>query len=245
MTHELSLSQLREDIHQALKFWYKVDSTVAVPSYLQLYRQAHREGAATPREAVNKVLLNALEALEVDHVTHALLLRKRFLDGLPMHVVANQLNMSEASTYRKQKEALTHLALILQASETQLRQARRMALEQRLDLPPLIKLVGVEQHLNRLSEIILAQDRYWLVCIDGLGGLGKTALAHALFFQPNILNHFQQLAWVSAKQQTFLPGTGLMSQNGPALESESLIDNLLIQLDNSAASTLPPRSNAS
>ena len=239
VTTGLSLAQLREDAHQALKSWYKTDSDVTALSYLQLYRQAHRDGAARPREATNKVLLNALEALEIDHVTSALLLRKRFLDGLPMHVVANQLNMSEANAYRKQKEALTQLALVLQAGEAQMRQTRRMALEQRLDLPPIIELVGVGHHLNQLSEVILAPDRHWLICIDGLGGLGKTTLAHALILQPDILNHFQQLAWVSAKQQMFLPGAGLITQDGPALEAETLIDNLLVQLENSAVSTLP------
>jgi hypothetical protein len=239
VTYELPLSQLQNAVHQALKTWYKTDGDSMALSHLQLHHQALREGAGTPHEATNRVLLNALETLEVDHVTSALLLRKRFLDGQPMHVVANQLNISEANAYRKQKDALTQLAQILQAGETQIRQARRATLEQRLDLPPVIELVGIDHHLNQLLEVVLAPDRYWLICIDGLGGLGKTALAHALILQADTINHFQQLAWVSAKQQSFSPGTGLATQIEPALESETLIDNLLVQLDNNTRLTLP------
>jgi hypothetical protein len=237
--HELSLPQLQEDVHQALKVWYKTDSDPNVLSYLQLYRQACLKNAATPREATNRILLNALEALEVDYETEAQLLRKRFLDGLPMHVAANQLNMSEAHAYRKQKEALNHLTLVLQTDEIQLRQARRMALEQRLDLPPQVELVGVEHHLDQLSSVVLAPEGPRLICIDGLGGLGKTTLAHALILQPAILNHFQQLAWISAKQQTFLPGTGVVPEERPALDIETFIDDVLVQLDKCAVLASP------
>lgn len=239
MPHELPLRQLQEDIHQALKAWYKTDSDASTLVHLQLYRQAGLDNAATPREATNKVLLNALDLLEADQETEAKLLRKRFLDGLPMHGAANQLNMSEANAYRKQNEALHHLALIVQTEEHHLRQARRRALEQRPDLPPQTELVGVDRYLDHLSDVVLPAKSPWLLCIDGLGGLGKTTLAHALILQPQTLDHFQQLAWVSAKQQSFLPGTGVVAEEHPALDVETFIDDVLVQLDHPATLTLP------
>jgi hypothetical protein len=235
----LPLLKLQNDVHEALKSWYSTGAESSSLSYLQLYKQAHLKGTGNPRETTNSVLLEALEDLEVDFETEANLLRKRFLDGLPMHVAANQFNMSEANAYRKQKDALKQLALVLQTSEIRMSKERRMALERQLDLPFQVELVGVEHHLTQLSEVILLPESPWLICIDGLGGLGKTSLAHALIMHPAILDHFQQFAWVSAKQQALLPGTGLASTDSPALEVETLIDNLLIQLDHSVALASP------
>ncbi len=105
------------------------------------------------------------------------------------------------------------------------------SLEKRLDLPPAVPLMGVAQHLERLSEVLLAPRAPWIICIDGLGGIGKTSLVNALIRQPKIPNQFQELAWVSAKQQYYQPNSGIEKVADPVIHIDTLTDALLKQLD--------------
>jgi hypothetical protein len=175
----------------------------------------------------NQILLDALESLAVTQPVEADLLRKHFLDGLVMHAVANQLNVGESTAYRKQQEALKHLTLIVQTREDQARADYQTGLEKRLNLPPEIELIGVSDQLDCLMAMLTVPQPPWLICIEGLGGLGKTALANVLVRQPDLSSHFHDIAWVSAKQQDFLPGLKPEPSPAPALTVEALVTLLL------------------
>lgn len=113
-------------------------------------------------------------------------------------------------------------------------------LETRLDLPPAVELIGFENYLDSLEPVITSTGVPWIVCIEGLGGLGKTSLANAFVRQPFLANRFRDIAWVSAKRQSYLPGAGLQQLAAPVLTVETLIDTLLSQLDKSALSAPTP-----
>ena len=88
MATELSFPKLRADLQQALKAW-REDGDCAVPlSYLRLFQRVRRDDADTDRQALNRVLLTALEALETKHKVEADLLRQRFLNGAAMRTLA-------------------------------------------------------------------------------------------------------------------------------------------------------------
>jgi hypothetical protein len=70
----------------------------------------------------------------------------------------------------------------------------------------------------------------WLLAIEGIGGIGKTALAHALVRRVLTTANFADLAWVTARQEHFDLGGGLRALERPALRAEALIDALLTQL---------------
>jgi len=236
MATELSLSKLQRDIHTALQAWYEAGSHTSSLNYLHLFQQARAGGANNARQAANQLLLEALETLAFKNRAETDLLRKRFLDGTTMHAVANQLNVGESTAYRKQQEALKQLALIVQEKELEARNSYQTALEKRLELPPVVELFGVESHLKQLQEI-LAAESIWLVSIEGLGGIGKTALANALVRQPGLAGRFYKVGWVSAKQQEFLPEIEIDKTTTPALSVETLIDILLEQLDDTVTLT--------
>jgi hypothetical protein len=236
---EKSLSKFQADVYHALKAWHQAGTEPSPLAHLQLFRDAQFEDGSNDRETTNKILLKGLADLAVDHQAEANLLRKRFLDGSAMHVVANQLNMSEANAYRRQKAALRQLAILLQAGEARARQQRLQRLEKRLAPPTYVQLIGVEACLADLLDLLIAPRPPWLVSIEGLGGIGKTSLADALSRRIIRQGFFSDFGWVSARQQVLNLGGGIKPVAVPALTAEDLVEKLAAQLMPAAAPSAP------
>ncbi|MCB9077903.1 MAG: hypothetical protein H6631_09945 [Anaerolineaceae bacterium] len=237
---DLSFNKLRDSIRQALKTWYEAGSEASPFSDLRLFQQNQWPNGASPRQATNQILLEALTELALTHQEGADLLRKRFLDGLAMHAVAGRFNIGEATAYRRQEKALDRLTHILHEKEICLRSVYQTELEKRLDLPPTVRLFGIEQPLHRLRSRLLAPEPSWLLSIEGIGGIGKTALANSLIRQMALIDRFPAVAWVSAKQHEFLPDFERAQLATPALSHDALIDQLLDQLSPGVSFTQPP-----
>ena len=99
-----------------------------------------------------------------------------------------------------------------------------------LNLPTAQRLFGVEPAKQRLYDILDRPVPPWLVAIDGIGGIGKTSLAAAIVREFMTSDRFYGIAWISAKQEEFLPGGGLGMVDKPALDADTLVDALLEQL---------------
>ena len=78
MDSKISLAKTQADIRAALKSWHETDTDVSPISYLQLFQRAQAQEASSTRQATNKVLLDALGILAIEHKPEADLLRKRF-----------------------------------------------------------------------------------------------------------------------------------------------------------------------
>ena len=112
------------------------------------------------------------------------------------------------------------------------------------DALPEQKLFGIEQVRTQLQASILAADRPWLLSIDGIGGIGKTTLARDLVRAVAQTERFAALGWVSAKQEEFLPESGIQpvdedavgnaAGGGAALDVDALTDALLEQVGGGA-----------
>ena len=238
----IPLTKLQEDIHNALKSWHDTNREISALDYLQLFRQTKQTDAViNARRATNDIILAALETLAAEHESSATLLRQHFLDGMLMQAIANRMNIGQSTAYRKQQEALYQLALIVQGNEIQAREAYQSTLEKRLHLPPEAQLFGVETELTQLVAQLVTKETPWLTSIEGLGGIGKTALANAVIRRPELISRFDDIAWVSAKQREFYPGLGLHDTDAPTLSPEILIDSLLEQFGQGEALTQPPR----
>ena len=101
----------------------------------------------------------------------------------------------------------------------------------RLDFMPDQRLFGVDEVRTKLEGLLLQSGRPWLIAIDGMGGLGKTSLAHALAWAMFESHRFYDVAWVSARQEEFLPEGVLRKVNQSVLTAETFVDTLLTQLD--------------
>ena len=111
------------------------------------------------------------------------------------------------------------------------RQAEERANYRQLNLTVGQQLFGVDQAQTQIQEKLHQPDTPWLVAIDGIGGIGKTSLAMAVASALMESDRFHDLAWISAKQETFLPESGLADIARPALDKETLTAALLEQLD--------------
>jgi hypothetical protein len=228
-----ALPRLSEDLHNGLKLWHKVDSEDSPLEYLMLYRLARRE-ATNNRQATNEVLHAGIQHLAARYPDAALVLRLRFLDHQLAHAVANHLNVAESTIYALQREAIERLAETLLDLEQQARAAHQNWLLSRLEPPTYGELIGVERHIEELTRILLAVDQADIICISGIGGIGKTALADALLRHLVSSAAFESFGWVTARQTAFQSGV-IRPVSRPALTAEALIEALLAQFANGQA----------
>lgn len=101
----------------------------------------------------------------------------------------------------------------------------------RLALLPEQQLFGVDHQQEQLSQLATQPNEPWIIAVAGIGGIGKTSLAIATARQIAPTGRFHHVVWVSAKQEEFIPGGAIKVSDQPALNIESLTDNLLEQLD--------------
>lgn len=224
----LTIQRLGDDLHAALRLWHKDESDASPLQHLFLYRVARRK-ASTNRQATNEVLNEALTSLATQYPEAATVLRLRFLDHKLVHGVANQLNVADSTVYKLQRDAIDSLAEIVLAQEKEAQARQQAKLAARLEPPAYVELVGVESHIEQLTTALLAEGPPWLLSIEGIGGIGKTALADALVRHLLAQAAFDDFAWVTARQVSFLGG-GIRPVTKPALTSDALIAALLAQL---------------
>jgi len=160
------------------------------------------------------------------------LLKERFENRRDVLTVANRLNISESTLYYRQRQAVSHLTDILNQLEDVASSEWRARMNSRLSIPSYETLVGITNAEKLLTEALFSEKEHFIVSIDGIGGLGKTALADYLTRQTIKTTRFDEIAWVTAKH-THLSMLGrLQIESGrPALTLPLLIEKLCTQFN--------------
>jgi hypothetical protein len=198
-------------IHRALRAYGRDDELARVARLTELPSlQARLRTQPAPEvgPALRAVLDAGLARLGEVAPQAADLLRRRFVQAATVAEVALALNYAERTVYLRQEEALTGLAQIIwdmdAAAQTRpvLNDVQQAAL---VALPPpsYSRLFGVSELLARLKKFLRADQACWLVSLEGTGGIGKTALAHAVVEALVREGSFQRALWVTARQQFF------------------------------------------
>ena len=233
-----NLTTLAEQLHHALKQWHGADLQRSPLDNRYLFRQAQQTHALDAAAATRHVLSEALDQLAQQDAEAAELLRLRFVDEEPAHIVARRLDFAEGTVYKKQREEIQQLAEIVQRMETALLIDRRAEWEARLQPSTYSALFGVDDHLDELAAQIVQPQPPWVVAVEGIGGIGKTALADALtrrlLHGGQIGGSFADVAWVTARQSLLNAGGGLTGGlrhvERPVLTVDELTYALLDQL---------------
>ncbi len=221
---------LLDDVWQALKQWHG-DATAPSPlEYLYLFRAARREAAGNTRRITNEILRNALETLKQSHFEDAGLLQQRFLDLLPVHRLANQMNVAESTAYQLQKQAIERLTAALQQMEEEASAAQKKVLRERLEPSSYTGLIGIEAAAATLETILVKPEAPWLIALEGIGGIGKTSLADFVLRRLIGQAAFDEVGWVTARQFRLNFGGAISTTAQPALTAPALVEKLAMQL---------------
>lgn len=226
-----------DDVLTALRLWHGGDALKWPMANLRLglaliqTEDAFGTLAEAGKAANNRAVLSfGLEQLRKASPDAEELLRERFEHRRDVLTVANRLNISESTLYYRQRQAISHLTEILSQQENLASSEWRGKMETRLSIPSYESLVGIEEAEELLRNALFLEDEQFIISIDGIGGLGKTALADYLTRQTIKTTRFDEIAWVTAKH-THLSMLGrLQIESGrPALTLPLLIERLCSQ----------------
>ncbi|MCB0211599.1 MAG: DUF1492 domain-containing protein, partial [Anaerolineae bacterium] len=240
---EQSNTSLSSPLEDALKQWHDLDQTASLQNVLpflarQIKIKSHQSVRPLPFSLDKQLLFYLLEQL--DEVNHdaALLLRRRYIDDKTGFAVANTMGISESGFYRRRRDAIRTLVDLAQAQEDVIRSSHTARLESRLEPSTYNQLFDPYNLRTRLGQLIGSQSDIRLVCLAGIGGIGKTSLADALARDFIATGYFDEIAWVTARQQQFTSWGEIQETKKPALT----VDEFALMLDHQLHDTpVPPR----
>jgi hypothetical protein len=226
-----------EEILNALRLWHGGETThwpladLRLGLTLSQAEDAFSSLAEAGKAANNRAVLSfGLEQLRKASPEAEELLRERFEHRRDVLTVANRLNISESTLYYRQRQAITHLTDILSQQENVASADWRNRMESRLSIPSYESLVGISEAEEVLKNALFTEDEQFIISIDGIGGLGKTALSDYLARQIIKTTRFDEIAWVTAKHTHLSMMGRLQIESGrPALTLPLLIERLCIQ----------------
>jgi hypothetical protein len=110
-------------------------------------------------------------------------------------------------------------------------QACRLRLRRNLPPPDYLRLFGVEALTDRIAQMLSDPAGPGLIALDGIGGIGKTALAQAVVEQLANTETFVEVLWISARQTQLLFDGNIQTLTAPALTFDELLARLAGQLE--------------
>lgn len=225
------------EILDALRLWHggSIEQWPLANLRLNLHvadeQDVHGSLSDTGPAARNRAILNrGLERLREISPSASSLLRERFEKGRDVLEVANSLNIAEATLHYRQRQAVNQLTDILIELEDAASEDWQNKMLGRLELPTYIQMIGIDESFMALSDALLAEGKNFITVLDGLGGLGKTALADYTTRQIIKSNRFNDIAWLTAKQ-TYLSAMGRLEVETelPAITIPDLLEKLANQ----------------
>jgi hypothetical protein len=230
-----------DDVLEALRLWAGGDTAQWPLAHMrlgaQLAQTQTQELASNLPDARRAFQNRAILSLGLEHLQNVnpeseALLRQRFVEGQDALVVANTLSVAQSSLYYRQRQAINQLTEILTQLEEDASRGWREKMLARLDQPTYTELVGIDEPYTAISEALLDKSEHFIVSIDGLGGLGKTAIVDHIAREILHTIQFDEVAWVTAKQTHLSTRGRLQVESGkPALTFLMLIEALSKQFE--------------
>jgi hypothetical protein len=157
---------------------------------------------------------------------------KARMEGKSPVVAAQEVGLSVDRWWAVQRErAIPALASVLWEMQEAAQAAQRHRhLTRHVPAATYDVLFGVEDRLAELRRALQPDANRYIISIDGLGGMGKTAAAHAVTtWAAEQRTLFHDIVWETAAQEA-LTWQGIERRERPALTFEKLLDAIAMQL---------------
>ncbi|MEZ4866767.1 MAG: NB-ARC domain-containing protein [Caldilineaceae bacterium] len=209
------------DLHQTLRLLHVPAKLARAPllhSPLVMQRQQ-----INPPHSLTQTLCTTLDQLRIQlqqqNKKAADLLLGRFWEGLTAEQMVQRERPEPQSIrrfYQQQEQAILLLAQLWQEAEINLcRPQPTNHFLRHLPTATYTKLFGSEGTIARVAQLLTNPAGPALVALKGIGGIGKTALADGVVRALATMPHdFQDLLWVSAKQEFLTPSGIVRYHNG-------------------------------
>lgn len=217
------------DVHSALKHWRDTRLHSSALAGLLIWQRALAR-CTTMTDAHREVLESAVAALGAVYPHDAHLLQLRFREGITGRRASRELHIAESTVFTQQRDAIERLATVLELQERHSRAAYRTRWERRLEDLAYTNLVGVQENLAILNDALLLPGPASVVNIHGLGGIGKSSLADRLARDMAARVAFADMAWVTARQQSFNLGGSIRHERRSMINAEGIATLIFDQL---------------
>lgn len=225
-------ADFQNHIHQALKSWHRPHTDGALNTLLLVQQMRMQHDAASQRLISNQVLMEGLDRLKSIDPEAFDLLQRRFLNRETAREIAYRFNVGEDVIYQRQRTAIEQLSQVIWEQEIKLRDERAQRIATHLEPPMYTRLFGVSEIIAQVREKLENSAAPWMLALEGMGGIGKTSLADALARELAYEVHFQDIAWVTARQRLFrLAGHVEVLANLPDLTLTRLTEHLIEQFE--------------
>jgi len=151
----------------------------------------------------------------------------------PVSLAVDDLAHAASVVPQQFRRRLNHgLEMLVKILHRQVLENRRnpLNIERYLPLPDATRLIEVGATLDLLTELFHDPAGPLMVSLEGIGGIGKTALARAFVAQPNVSADCPAILWVSARQATLAEDGSLMSIPNSATTLEDITLRMAEQL---------------
>ena len=153
----------------------------------------------------------------------------------PLHIgvaeLAVAIPISTRQFRRHVQRGLEQLCGLLQQSEQEGQQEQNgIRLRRFLPAPDFMQLFGVEETVRRIAAMVMIESGPRFVSIEGIGGVGKTAVAQAIAYQLAEQKKWQEILWISARQERLTIQGQLEKTKDPVHSLEDIISRLAYQL---------------
>jgi hypothetical protein len=244
--------QLLSDLRTALKRWRRptLGDAALADGLAEVQRRQTADPGLTRSNALRQSVLSALASLrENGQAEETDLLERRYLRGESVTWLTETYHLSERTIYHRLNEAHVALAHALWASEQSegemvpdslLATETSRTLSRARHLPPQTgtRLFGRDEVLAQLLDYLDDRGGHWVISLDGMAGLGKTALAREAAGLLAKTDRFADIAWVTVRSVSYTSrGPGQVEL--AALTCGQVLDTIASQLGDTDLSLLP------
>lgn len=143
--------------------------------------------------------------------------------------------------FRRRVEAgIRKLTQIIREQEMQAHQGNRSAyLRAGLESPDYRQLYGVDGLRRQLADLLQREDGPRFLSLEGIGGIGKTALARATVDTLAGESDLVGIIWVSARQEKLHASGELEVQDEAARSLDDVVNRLWVKLGYDPAAAMP------